>query len=467
LPLPSSSPIPRQRDADLATDTPRVAHLDIDAFLASVEQALHPELRGRPVVVGGPPTSRNLVMSCSYDARARGVHPGMLLAEAHRRCPRAHFRNGDSQAANRLREAVTRVLLGYSPRVEVASIDDFFVDLRGTARLHGAACQAAESMRDAIRAATHLPSSAGVGTSKLMARLAGKLAEPGGVAEILPGHERAFLAGLPVELLPGVGRAISARLEGYAIRTVGELALVSRELCFASFGREGLVLHERARGIDRDPVDATHTLDEGGRLIARPPRSIHRESTFEPEEGRRELVEAMLAYLTERAAQRLRAHGQQAGSIEVHLRYVDARARTTRGEASEKNAFRRRRALPDPTDSTDALVRHARSILRALPHKRSPVKRVGLVLHSLRTGGAWQATLFEDPSSDRAEHLALRHDGASGSRADRHRRLDEALDRLRGRLGFGRILRGSSMPLSETHPLHPAGYRLRTPSLNQ
>ena len=139
------------RDSALPPHTRRILHLDVDAFLASVEQVLHPELRGKPVVIGGPPTSRNLVMSCSYDVRAHGVRPGMSLREAKRRCPRAIFRDGDSQGANRLREATTRVLLSFSPKVQVASIDDFFVDLTGTARLFGAACEAAEQIRARVR----------------------------------------------------------------------------------------------------------------------------------------------------------------------------------------------------------------------------------------------------------------------------------------------------------------------------
>src|SRR5262245_2706876 len=137
-----SPAVPSARDARLPPGTPRILHLDVDAFLASVEQALHPELAGRPVVVGGSPRSRNVVMSASYEARAAGVRPGILLAEAARRCPRAVFRDGDSQAANRLRDAATRALLAFTPAVEVSSIDDFYVDLTGTARLHGAASSA-------------------------------------------------------------------------------------------------------------------------------------------------------------------------------------------------------------------------------------------------------------------------------------------------------------------------------------
>src|SRR6185436_14455173 len=149
--------LPHSRDALLPPRTRRILHLDVDAFLASVEQALHPELAGLPVIVGGMPNTRNLVMSCSYEARAFGVRPGMLAAEAARRCPRAIFRHGDSGAANAKREEIVRILLASTPLVEVASIDDFFVDLTGTTRLLGDAFAEAERMRAAIRERARLP----------------------------------------------------------------------------------------------------------------------------------------------------------------------------------------------------------------------------------------------------------------------------------------------------------------------
>ncbi len=464
--MSSLPPKSAQRDARLPARTRRILHLDVDAFLASVEIALHPHLQGKPVVVGGPPSGRNLVMSCSYAARRFGVRPGMALSEAARRCPEAVFRDGDSQAANRLREEVTRILLDFTPQVEVASIDDFFCDLTGTYRLNGSAFGAAESMRTRVQEEVGLPISIGIATNRTLARIAGKLAKPGGIAEIFPGSEEALLSPLPVEHLPGVGHAIGLHLERFAIRTVGELRLVPREVLFASFGHNGLLLFDRSRGLDEDPVEATHREDEQGRLVVRPPRSIHRETTFEPEEGRPALIEAMLAYLVERASHRLRSHGAVAGSIEVRIRYVDTRSPSQRAHAQASSpAAARRRSFPYPTDSTDEIWAVARSILHDLPRRRALVKRVGLTLQRLGQRGGWQGQLFSDPEADRS--FDDPQGGAQGSRAERHRKLDAALDQLRARLGFGRILRGSSTPLQKTHPLGEDGYRLRTPSLNQ
>ena len=468
------------RDAHLPPRTRRILHLDVDAFLASVEQALHPELEGREVIVGGMPDSRNLVMSCSYEARARGVRPGMLSSEAARRCPRAVFRHGDSQAANAKRAEIARVLLSFTPTVEVASIDDFFVDLVGTRRLHGSAFEAAQRMRARIRDETRMPVTIGIGTSKTMARLAGKLAKPGGVAEILPGGERAILARLPVRQLPGVGRSIGARLEEFHVRTAGELALLSREVLFACFGRPGLVAHARARGIDEEAVETTHALSGDGsddgdsRLEERAPRSIHRNGTFEPEEGRREQILAMLAYLVERAGARLRAAGSLARTIEVRMEYVDTRPAAARRASPRSEVPNRwpkgRRTLSDPSDVTDELWQHARELYLALPRRRALVKRIGVTLSGLEPALGWQGRLFSDPESDRPAAGARclgKGVGQSGSRSDRERRLDRAVDALRAELGFGRVLRGTSLALRATHPLGREGFRLRTPSLNQ
>jgi DNA polymerase-4 len=401
----------------------------------------------------------------------------MLLPEAHRRCPHAIFRRGDSQAAKRLREAVAHILMRTTPLVEVASIDDFFADLTGTTRAQGDAFTVAEHVRGWIRSELSLPVTIGIGTNRTMARLAGKLAKPGGVAEILPGHELAFLHNLPLEHVPGAGHQIGRMLERFGITRAGEVALVPREVLFASFGSLGLTLHARARGIDAEPVEATFVQDASGNWIEKMPRSIRRDSTFEPEEGRREIVEAMLAYIVERAAHKLRGHRAVARSIAVRVQYVDTRSRPGDHPAAKPRAdpssFEKRAKLSPPTDSTDALLQQTLAIWRGLPRRRALVKRVGITLVDLARGGGWQRTLFDGERAD-AERDETSSEGSSDadrdtreSRTDRQRRLDIALDALRARHGFGRILRGTSFPLSANHELLPDGYRLRTPSLNQ
>ncbi|MFT5287944.1 MAG: DNA polymerase-4 [Planctomycetota bacterium] len=439
----------------------RILHLDVDAFLASVEQSVHPELRGLPVVVGGPPTGRNLVMSCSYESRPFGVRPGIPLAMAARLCPQAVFRNGDSQAANRLREKLTRILFDFTPLVEVASIDDFFLDLTGTERLLGPPIEVAARIRRRALNEVALPLTIGIGSNRLIARIAGKLGKPGGVAEIWSGYERTLLRGLPIRELPGVGHAIGRQLESFAIRTVGDLCHVSREVLFASFGNNGLQLFDRARGIDNTPVEVTSCLLPDGTLVNRPPKSIQRISTFEPEEGRREMIEAMLAYLVERAAYRLRQNHLFARRVETRISYVDTRTYAERKAAVDDGLFTvKRRTLAVPSDSTDELREVARLLLREMPRRRALVKRVGVTLNGLVTRAGWQGQLFSTGGQDRD------HDHG-GSHADRHRKLDHVVDELREKLGFGRLLSGTSLELKSTHPLTRDGFKLRTPSLNQ
>jgi DNA polymerase-4 len=472
------------RDLRLPPRTRRILHVDIDAFLASVEQSLHPELRGQPVVVGGLPHERNLVMSCSYEARAHGVRSGMLLGEAARRCPQAIFRRGDSQAANRLREQVTRRLLGVSPRVEVTSIDDFYVDLSGGVLEHGSAFETASTLHGLLRDELGLPTTWGIGTSKLVARVAGKFAKPQGVFEILPGYERAFFAHLPLDVLPGAGKAMGTQLARYGLRTAADLLLVPREVLYTTFGAQGLELHARARAEDDEAVEATHELGADGTLTARPPHSIRRDGTFEPEEGRRAMVEAMLAYLVERAASRLRAHGAAAHALEVEIVYVDTRSadetrwRAGTGAAAAATAndgaggrLSKRRALEAPSDCTAELARTALHLLRGLPRRRALVKRVGVALHGVQSSCGWQGTLFSNQSAasgdDRSAERSASTTGPTGSQLDRERRADRALDALRERHGFGRVLRASQLELGRRYELGRDGYTLRTPSLNQ
>jgi DNA polymerase-4 len=454
----------------------RILHLDVDAFLAAVECALHPKLRGRPLVIGGLAHERNLVMSSSYEARAFGVRSGLLLAEAQRLCPTAIFRRGDSQAAARLGHHMAQVVMRFTPQVQVTSCDDFLADVSGSTRLFGAAFEIAQRIRAAVWNEVELPITVGIGSNITIARLAGKLAKPGGVAEIWPGYEATFLRGLPVEHLPGVGYRTRRLLERFAIRTAGDLRSVSREVLFASFGQLGLVLHDRAGGLDERRVEPTWIANREGLLVRRAPKSIRRDGTFEPEESSRRRVEAMLAYLVDRAMSKLRSAGLQVVSLAVNIRYVDTRppslrraqraaAPAERAAAASENATRRvSRSLDGASDSTDRVAAEARAMLRSLPRRRALVKRVGIELTRLRPAAGWQGTLFSQPAADRAADSA---GGAAGSHADRQRQLDDVLDGLRERIGFGRVLRGSSLPLCETHELKAEGFRLRTPSLNQ
>lgn len=422
-----------------------IVHVDIDAFLAAVEQAHDPSLRGRPVIVGGRPDDRNLVMSCSYEARAKGIHPGMRLRQAAEVCRRerldAVFLPGSSRRANRARARVVEVLRSYTPRVEVTSIDDMYMDLTGTERWHqwaggeerrGGEPPAARIVSLCARIARHvfehsgLAVSQGVGANRLVARIATRLAKPNGVAAILPGHEATVIGALPVSALPGIGQRIEAFLERVNVRTVAELRRVPRALLEATFGVHGLKLHDRCRAIDPTPVEATE----------KPPRSISRETTLEAPTADHDEVRAMLSYLVDRAAATARERRSGARTLLVKVHYVDQAA------APARHTWR------VPITSTAVLQHKALELLERFLQRRVLIRLVGATLATLEPARVETPSLF-------------------GEREDRHAQLARTLDAIRGRHGFGRLLTGRSIGLLGKLENQAEGFTLRTPSLTQ
>lgn len=417
----------------------RILHVDIDAFLASVEQLRDPSLLGRPVAVG-----TGVVASRSYEAKARGVATAMPLHEARRRCPELVVREGDARLVERYRQRVAETLRQFAPVVEVCSLDDFYVDLTGVplrvaqALANDATVDAERSLaplcrevRAAVRAATGLSIAQGVGVSRAVARMATTRAKPGGICEVAVGGERDFLADFPVEAVPGIGPARASLLQQVGVRTVRELWAVDRELLRASFGAaagDGIWL--RCRGLDEEPVQATPTL-----------RSIARETSFEPEssgDGQQlPFLRAMLAYLLDRAASELRRQRLLARVVQVRLRHVD-------GVAGERS-----RALPEPTDRTDALAAAAQELLADLALRRVLVRLVGVTLTGLQPPRPAQGALFGD--------------GGDAAR----KRLFAAVDAVRARHGFGSLVVGEAAGLLGVLPAGPHGFRLRTPSLTK
>ncbi|HEB51675.1 MAG TPA: DNA polymerase IV, partial [bacterium] len=263
-----------------------ILHVDIDAFLASVEQLRDPAVLGKPVAVGS-----GVVASRSYEARRRGVETGMPLHEALRRCPELVVREGDARLVERYRQRVAEVLRRFSPVVEICSLDDFYVDLSGVPPVRSLCHQ----LRRQVRRETGLSIAQGLGSTRTVARLATTKAKPGGICEVPCGREREFLAGFPVGMVPGLGPKSVRLLEEVGIRTVRELCTVDRELLRQSFGARGDDIWLRCRGLDDAPVKATAVV-----------RSISRETSFEPcheaLSQQRPFLRGMLAYLLDRAA---------------------------------------------------------------------------------------------------------------------------------------------------------------------
>lgn len=402
-----------------------IIHVDIDAFLASVEQVRDPALRGKPVVVGGERGDRGLVLSSSYAARRRGVVPGLTLSQAARLLPEAIFLRGDSRHASRLSERVWDVCRRHTPLVEATSIDDCYLDVTGTDRLFGAAAAVAERIRRQVGREIGLSLSLGVGGNRTVARVATVFAKPGKVAEVPRGGEAAFLAPLPVRRLPGVGRRTETALHRYNVRTIGELARIPRWILIQAFGEAaGRLLFDRARGVDDDPVRP-----------GRGPRSVSRETSFDPVTADRDVIEGMLYYLLERAAAALRESGLSAKTVAVKIRYVDGPGDT------------RARTLEAPTDREREIWPEARGLLGRMLTRRARLANLGVALTGLTGERSRQAGLFGEEEHRRAG------------------RLTDGIEGIRRRFGFGAIQAGRSISLIGRLPRTAHGFVLKTPSL--
>ena len=292
-------------------------HLDMDAFFVSVEELFVPSLKGKPVVVGGPRDQRGVVSAASYAARKFGVHSAMPLRTAAKLCPQAIFIDGHPHRYREYSQKVYSVLTTFSPQVEMASIDEAYLDLTGTERLHGPPLKAAHLLHQRIKTTTQLNCSIGISTSRMVAKVASDQAKPNGVLWILPGEEARFLAPLDVRRIPGVGKVTEQKLHDCGIKQVGDLAKLEEAFLQKRFGAWGLALAGKARGLD---AGGWFDGEVGDDTAA---KSISHEHTFNEDTADVDRLEATLARLSEMVGRRLREHHFHARTIQLKLRYSD------------------------------------------------------------------------------------------------------------------------------------------------
>ena len=370
-------------------------HVDMDAFYAAVEVRRRPELRGRPVIVGGT-GSRGVVAAASYEARVFGIHSAMPSTRARRLCPHAVFLPGDHSHYGEVSHRVMAILADVTPLVEPLSLDEAFLDVRGAARLLGPAPELAARIRGRILEQEQLTCSVGVASSKFMAKLATERAKPrveptgpvwgSGVHVVEAGAELDFLHPLPVTALFGVGPATARRLTRLGVETVGDLAALPERSLVAALGTAaGRQLHQLANGIDDRPV-----------VVNRLPRSISHEETFARDLHTRSVLEAEVARLGDAVARRLRASSLVARTIVLKVRFGDFKTIT------------RSVTLPDPTDGARDVVAAARGLLSAVDPTPG-VRLLGVGASGLVDASTQQLS-FEDgtPLHDAAEHIADR-----------------------------------------------------------
>jgi DNA polymerase-4 len=292
-------------------------HLDMDAFFVSVEELYDPSLKGKPVVVGGRPNQRGVVSAASYVARQFGVHSALPLRTAYKLCPQAIFVEGHPDRYREYSQKVYAVLESFSPLVSMASIDEAYLDLTGTERLYGPPLRAAHLLHERVKAATNLNCSIGIASSRLVAKITSDQAKPNGIMWILPGQEAAFLAPLDVRKVPGIGKVTERDLHALGIRKVGDLARFEDAFLEQRFGKLGLALAGKSRGLDAGGwFDTEIGADEG-------PKSISHEHTFDEDTAELDRIEATLARLSEMVGRRLREHRLQARTLQLKLRYSD------------------------------------------------------------------------------------------------------------------------------------------------
>ncbi|MGI9101159.1 MAG: DNA polymerase IV [Terriglobales bacterium] len=295
-----------------------VFHVDMDAFFVSVEELFDPSLKGKPVVVGGQRGERGVVAAASYDARKFGVHSAMPLRTAAKLLPSdAVFVDGHPERYRECSHNAYEVLKRFSPVVEMASIDEAYLDMTGTERLHGPPLRAAHALHAAMKSQTQLNCSIGIATSRLVAKVASDQAKRNGVLYVLPGCEAAFLAPLQVRKIPGVGKVMEQNLHAMGIRKVGDMAALEPALLEERFGKWGMALAGKSRGEDAGGWFDNEIGENGD------PKSISHEHTFNNDTADLAQLESTLARLTEMVARRLRESQLHARTVQLKLRYDD------------------------------------------------------------------------------------------------------------------------------------------------
>jgi DNA polymerase-4 len=380
-----------------------ILHVDMDAFFVSVELLTRPELRGKPVVVGGRPDQRGVVSAASYEARKYGIHSAMPLRTAGRLCPHAVFLDGHHEKYGESSDRVASILARFSPIVEMVSIDEAYLDLAGTERIYGPPLAAADKLLRTITKETQLPCSGGLATTRLVAKVASDQGKPRGLVWVAPGMEARFLAPLPIRKIPGIGEVTERALRALAIETVEELASHSQEKLESVFGQWGTALFRKARGGDAYEF-----------LIDAEPKSISHNHTFGEDTSDIAAMESMLSHLSQKACKRLREAGLSSRTLALTIRYAGFQTYT------------RSKTVPDPVRLDADVFAVFLELFREHRDTKRKVRLLGVALSALFHG---------------AEQLDL----LEAERRDKLKKLTEATDRLRDKFGFGSVQFGGSL----------------------
>jgi DNA polymerase-4 len=384
--------------------TPIILHIDMDAFFASVEQMDNPALRGRCVIVGGP-SPRGVVAAASYEARKYGIRSAMPIFQARQRCRDLVIVPPRRSRYVELSRRIMEDLRDFSPLVEPVSIDEAFVDITGCRRLYGDPLQAARRIKERIQSRIGLTCSVGVAPNKFLAKIASDLEKPDGLTVIAPEQVPDFIAALPVEKVPGVGRRACETLKGLGIQTLGQIREVPEDLLARKMGKFAHRLTELACG--RDPSVVTPHAET---------KSVSTETTLDRDTQDRQVLRRHLINQSQAVARDLRRKGVRARTISLILKTADFRRHS------------RNRTLEAPVQSAERIFQTALSLLKDFPLTQ-PVRLVGVGASGLQTDRIpIQADLFPDSRQ---------------SRDARWEKVDRAMDAVADRFGKSAVKRGN------------------------
>jgi DNA polymerase-4 len=347
-----------------------IFHVDMDAFFVSVEELHDPSLKGKAVVVGGQRNERGVVSAASYEARKFGVHSAMPLRTAAKHCPHAIFVDGHPERYRECSEKVFKVLTAFSPQVEMASIDEAYLDMTGTERLHGPPLKAANNLHQRMKTETGLNCSVGIGSSRLIAKVSSGRAKPNGLLWIVPGEEAKFLAPLDVREIPGVGKVMETHLHSLGIKKVGDLARLEESELGQRFGKWGLALAGKARGED---AGGWFDSEVGADIDA---KSISHEHTYNEDTADPVRLESTLMRLSEMVGRRLREADFHARTVQLKLRYKDFTTIT------------RAHTLASATQLDTEIFEQIRGLFRSNWKRGNEVRLLGVQVSSFSTQAA-------------------------------------------------------------------------------
>ena len=360
----------------------QILHVDMDAFYVSVEELEAPSLKGKAVIVGADPEGRGVVTAASYEARKFGVHSAQPIRTAKQLCPHAIFLRGNYSKYHEYSDRIYKVFGDFTPVVEMVSIDEAYLDLTGSERLHGPTLRAADRLIRTVKEQTGLNCSVGAATSHVVAKIASDQAKPHGLLYVLPGHEPAFLAPLPVRRMPGIGKVTEPELASLGIWTIGDLQVWGPDRLRERFGKYGEWLHTKSRGED---IEAYRYGEET--------RQISHETTFDEDIDDAGELERTLSLLAQRVARRLRENAFYTRTIGLKIRFAPFRTVT------------RDVTLDEPTHLDWVIFARALALFEKVFRRGQKVRLLGVRASNLERR-SFQPSLLDAPERDRLDRLA-------------------------------------------------------------